>query len=131
MGSTRVLVVDDDAESRELVAEVLVANGYVVDSVENAAAARAAVDQDGAYNVVIADVKMPKETGLELMRNLRQHNFKQSIILMSSFMTGRERELAEQMGAEALLEKPFRLTELLRAVEEAVAKQTQELGLAN
>jgi CheY-like chemotaxis protein len=128
VNSSKILVVDDDAESRELIAEVLGANGYLVDSVEDGVAAREAIGRDGGYEIVIADLRMPKETGLELLRKLRKQNYKQRIILMSSFISVLEREQAEELGAHALLEKPFRLSELLRVVGELAAKHP--LGLA-
>ena len=60
---------------------------------------------------------MPRESGLELLRNVRQQKSNQPIILMSSFISDSERRLAQDLGAQALLEKPFRLTELLQLVE--------------
>lgn len=124
MRSTKVLVVDDDEESRELLCEVLAANGYCVDAVENAAAALEELKRDGGYGIVIADLRMPNRTGLELLQDLRQKNSKQEVILMSSFISGTERKLAMELGAEALLEKPFRLSELLRVVGELAARNS-------
>jgi DNA-binding response OmpR family regulator len=65
---------------------------------------------------------MPKETGLELIRNLRRQNSRYEVILMSSFISAAERKLAQELGAHALLEKPFRLSSLLERVGELVAK---------
>ncbi len=122
--AAKVLVVDDDEESRHLLCEVLEANGYAVDAVGDGAAARDALARDGQYRLVIADLRMPKETGLELMRNLREQNARQDVILMSSFISARERQLAEELGARALLEKPFRLSDLLDRVAELVPKHS-------
>src|SRR5712692_2256498 len=72
----KVLVVDDDEESRRLLSEVLEANGYEVDAVEDGVAAREALARDGEFRIIIADLRMPHETGLELMRNLRRQNSK-------------------------------------------------------
>jgi DNA-binding response OmpR family regulator len=113
---TKVLVVDDDKESRELLSEVLTTNGYVVGLVESAGAARALLDDDNEYGIVIADLRMPDGSGLELLRELRRRNFKREVILMSSFISGPEKKLALDLGADALLEKPFRLSELLELV---------------
>ena len=118
MRAPKILIVDDDQESRNLLSEVLQANGYAVEAVADGVAARAELRRDDGYVVVIADLRMPKETGLELLRNLRQEKSKQAIILMSSFISGAERKLARELGAHALLEKPFRLTDLLRVVGE-------------
>jgi two-component system OmpR family response regulator len=113
---TKVLVVDDDKESRELLSEVLTTNGYAVGLVENAEAAQALLDRDGDYRIVIADLRMPDGSGLELLKELRRQNSKREVILMSSFISGSERKLALDLGADALLEKPFRLSELLELV---------------
>lgn len=125
---TKVLIVDDDAESRELLCEVLAAHGYGVDAVENAAAALEELKRDGEYRIVIADLRMPNRTGLELLQDLRQKNSKHEVILMSSFISGTERRLALELGADALLEKPFRLSELLRVVDELAARKSIEIS---
>ncbi|MDE3179264.1 MAG: response regulator transcription factor [Acidobacteriota bacterium] len=113
---TKVLVVDDDEESRELLSEVLTTNGYAVGVFENAEAARAAAMQDENYRIVIADLRMPNGSGLDLVRALRQLKSKREFILMSSFISGNERKLAFELGVDALIEKPFRLSELLDLV---------------
>lgn len=118
----KVLVVDDDQESRDLLCEVLEANGYSVDAVADGLAAREALSRDQQYHIIVADLCMPKETGLDLLRNLRQQSSKHDIILMSSFISGAERKLAKELGVHALLDKPFRLSELLQAVAELAAK---------
>ena len=122
MSATRVLVVDDDAESRELLSEVLGANGYAVASVEDGAAAQDTLARDDGYAIVIADLRMPNGTGLDLLQYVRQRKSKQEIVLMSSFMSGAEKKLALDLGAGALLEKPFRLSELLQVVSDLAAK---------
>ncbi len=119
---SKILVVDDDEESRHLLCEVLGANGYAVDAVEDGLAAREALARDGEYRIVIADLRMPKENGLELIRNLRKEKSKHEIILMSSFISAAEREIAQALGAHALLDKPFRLSDLLDRVGELVTK---------
>lgn len=129
MSLPKVLIVDDDESSRQLLSEVLEANGYEVGAVEDGSAARAELSRDGDYRIVVADLRMPKETGLELLRHLRQQNSHHGIILMSSFISGSERELAEELGAHALLEKPFRLTELLQVVAELANRKT--IGITN
>lgn len=126
---TKILVVDDDKESRDLLFEVLTTNGYSVGVVENAGAARALLDQDGEYRIVIADLRMPDGNGLELLKDLRGRNSKQEIILMSSFISGAERELALDLGVDALLEKPFQLSELLEMVA-GLAKE-KSFGLSS
>ena len=115
----RILVVDDDPESRDLLCEVLEANGYQqVEAVADGLAAREALARDDDCPVVIADLHMPNESGLDLLRNLRKQNAKHQIVLMSSFISTAERKLARDLGAYALLDKPFRLSELLQVVSQ-------------
>ena len=118
----KILVVDDDQESRSLLCEVLEANGYVADAVADGVAAREALGRDGQYGIVIADLQMPNESGLELLRKLRHQKTKHEIILISSFISGPERKVALGLGAHALLEKPLRLSELLEKVAELTAR---------
>ena len=112
----KILIVDDDQESRDLLCEVLEANGYAPLAVADGSPAREVLDRDGEYRIVVADLRMPQESGLELLRKLRQQNSKHELILMSSFMTGPERRAAQELGAHALLDKPFQFNDLLRAV---------------
>ena len=130
MSSPKILVVDDDAESRGLICEVLESNGYAVGAVEDGAAARKALKHEGEYRIVIADLRMPNETGLDLLRNLRQQMAKGdlALILMSSFISGAERKFAQELGVHAMLEKPFRLSELLQVVGELSSEN--KIGIA-
>ena len=128
VGQPKVLVVDDDQESRELISEVLASNGYTVGVVESAEAARALIDRGDEYRIVIADLQMPNASGLELLQELRRENRKLELILMSSFMGGAERKQAMELGVKGLLEKPFRLTELLRMVDGLASKTS--IGIA-
>ncbi|MGO8786722.1 MAG: response regulator [Terriglobia bacterium] len=120
----KILVVDDDQESRDLLCEVLQANGYAPHAVADGVAAREVLSRDGEYRIVIADLRMPQESGLELLRKLRQQNSKHEIILMSSFMSGAEKKELKALGAHALLDKPFQLTELLQTVADLAAQDS-------
>jgi len=81
-------------------------------------AAREALARDDDCPIIIADLHMPNESGLDLLRNLRKQNAKHQIVLMSSFMSTVERKSARDLGAYALLDKPFRLSELLQVVSQ-------------
>jgi two-component system OmpR family response regulator len=124
----KILIVDDDQESRDLLSEVLEANGYEVGAVADGSAARQELRRDDGYVIVIADLRMPKETGLELLKYLRQQKSRQALILMSSFISSAERKLAQELGAQALLEKPFRLAELLRVVDNLACQKATVLS---
>lgn len=122
MGLNRVLVVDDDQESRDLLSEVLNANGYSVEVAEDGEGFWKALGTDDGKAVILIDLRMPGENGLELLRKLQEKKIASDAILMTSFITGTERDLAWKLGVRAFLEKPFRLSELLRVVSEVAKK---------
>jgi DNA-binding NtrC family response regulator len=122
VGLNRVLVVDDDQESRNLLSEVLGANGYSVEVAEDGEGLWKALSMDDGKAVILIDLRMPGENGLDLLRKLQKKKIACDAILMTSFITGAERELARELGVMAFLEKPFRLSELLRVVSELATK---------
>ena len=128
MASKRVLVVDDDQESRDLLSEVLGANGYLVQAVEGSEAVWKALSQDSSRAIMLIDLRMPGENGLDLLRKLRKGKINCDPILMSSFISGVEMELAQELGVKEFLEKPFRLSELLRIVGELATKDPIEIS---
>ena len=119
--TNKILVVDDDQENRALLLEVFGASGYAVHAVADGMTAREALRSDEEYRVVIADVRMPEESGLEFLRKLREQKSSHQVILMSSFLSVEERKAAKALGAYALLEKPLRLNELLQVVGQLAA----------
>ena len=127
---SRILVVDDDPESRDLLSEVLEANGYPqVEAVADGVAAREALARDNDCRIIITDLHMPNESGLDLLRHLRKQNAKHEIVLMSSFFSLTERKLALDLGAYALLSKPFRISELLELVSQLAERNS--IGISN
>ena len=117
----KILVVEDDKENRDLLCEVLSGSNYAVDAVENVTDARRELGANSDYRIVIADLRMPDGTGLELLRDLGKRASKPAVILISSFMSNLERKLALELGAGAVLEKPCRFGELLQAVADVAA----------
>ena len=110
----KILVVDDDQESRNLLCEVLEANGYAPHAVANGLAAREVLSRDVEYRIVIADLQMPQESGMELLRKLRQENSKHEIILMSSFMSGGEKKRQGRWAHMPCWRNPFSLRNCCR-----------------
>jgi two-component system response regulator PilR (NtrC family) len=124
----RILVVDDDKESRDLLCEVLSASEYTVDVAESVAAARRKLGSSHDYRIVIADLRMPDGTGIELLREIGKQDSKPDVILISSFLSGLERRLARELGAGALLEKPLRFGDLLRTVADLAAPKSVRMA---
>src|SRR5690606_21469121 len=113
--AANILVVDDDTRLRELLRRFLSDHGYLVleaaDSVE-ARARLAAFDVD----LIVLDIMMPGETGLELTQSLRQE--KQVPILLLTAMDEVESRIAGfESGADDYLSKPFEPRELLLRIQ--------------
>ncbi|HEY9024218.1 MAG TPA: response regulator [Burkholderiaceae bacterium] len=125
--SDRILLVDDDREIRELITAYLGKNGVRVVAVPTGRHMRAALEQDGPFDLIILDLMLPGEDGLALCRDLRAGKHKATPILM---LTARgdeaDRILGLEMGADDYLAKPFAARELLARLR-AVLRRTRML----
>ncbi len=111
----RILVVEDEADLREAVAEYLVRNGFLVRAAADAAAARAALAEQPA-DVVLLDLFMPGEDGLSLARWMRAQPACPGIIMVTAASDLADRVVGLEVGADDYLGKPFALRELLARV---------------
>ncbi len=124
MAGKKILIVDDDRESRDLLREVLEANGYTVGAVKDSSSAKNELNGENTYQVIIADLRMPGESGMELLRDLRRRNSPHQVVLMSSFISESERLQAAEFGVDGMLDKPFRLSELLDLLARVTGKDS-------
>ena len=116
----KVLLVEDDAAYRELLAERFRSSGYpITTACEAQEALRAA--KAGPYDIIVSDIHLPGLSGLDLLRSLgKQFPF----VLVSGAITPATRAKALGMGAAAVLPKPVRWTDLRQAVENALRPRT-------
>ena len=113
-----VLVVDDEPSLRLLCRVNLELDGYRVLEAENVAEAEQILLAE-AVDVVLLDVHVGPESGVELMRRLRERGGAPPVVLV----TGSARlDAATQAEADGLVAKPFRLEELLGVVRRLVAR---------
>ena len=113
----RVIVVDDDAAQRVLVEEMLVPNGYEVESARHGREALERIRAKPA-DLVITDLFMPEFDGVELMLALRKECPSLKIIAVSGNTAGDKMlAVAQQLGSVAVLEKPFTQEKLLAAIK--------------
>jgi two-component system phosphate regulon response regulator OmpR len=111
---TRVLVVDDDASLRELLAGYLEREGFVVSGVADGVAMFEWLDQHQA-DIIILDLMLPGEDGLSLARRLRQ-TMPVPIIMLSARGDEVDRIVGLEVGADDYLPKPFNPRELLARI---------------
>jgi len=119
-----LLVVDDEARSRDLYAETLRAAGFEVQTAADAAEARVRIE-DGLPAMVISDVRMPGEDGLSLLRDVRKTR-DLPFLLVTAHADVRQAVAALKLGAVDYLSKPVDLDELVAAVADAAGVRAEE-----
>jgi excisionase family DNA binding protein len=115
----RVLVVDDEASIRDLLSKTLALAEYDVDT---AADATSALDRmrTGAYDLMIADLKMPGMDGLTLIRQAKRIRSDMPVIIITGFSTESTAIEAVNLGVAGYLTKPFRVPQVLAAAAKAL-----------
>ena len=120
---SRILLVEDDASFRESMYKVLTRAGHDVQEADNG---RVALQQlhDHPADVVITDIVMPEQEGLETIIRLRRTNPHVKVIAISgggSINAVDYLRTAKKLGALATLAKPFSRQEILTAIEQVLA----------
>lgn len=120
--STRILVVDDSADTLELIQRNLALQGYEVHASPGAAEALALLDAM-AVDLVITDVRMPGLSGIDLIREVRQRHPAIELVVITGYATIEGAVEALQSGAWDYLAKPFTDEELFQTVRRALARR--------
>jgi two-component system phosphate regulon response regulator OmpR len=110
-GPPHLLVVDDDARLRALLQRYLAEQGFRVTAAEDAAAARRALAAF-AFDLVVLDVMMPGESGLELTERLRREGRDVPVLMLTAAGSPDDRVAGFEHGADDYLPKPFDPREL-------------------
>ena len=121
-----VLIADDDRSIRTVLTQALGRSGYQVRSTSNAATLWRWVE-DGEGDLVITDVVMPGENGLDLIPRIKRIRPELRVIVMSAQSTLMTAVKATQRGAFEYMPKPFDLKDLLAVVSRALAAPSPEL----
>jgi DNA-binding NtrC family response regulator len=121
MTPTRVLIVDDDSTVLNVVRLLLIRCGYEVVLACGPDEALEAIRNFPSVDVVVSDVQMPGMRGPELIREICAI----SPSTVSVLMTGGLADLPDVPDGVPVLEKPFSFEELIRAVEESLARSAQ------
>ena len=116
----RILVVDDDAEMRALLLDVLRNDGYDVAEAQDGPEAVLAL-RGREFDVILMDKNMPGPSGLDLLPGLRRIRPLSRVIMMTAFGDVPSYVEAVEKGAVEYLFKPFRMEEMKAAVQKALA----------
>jgi len=116
-----VLVVDDDAELCQLLAQYLEPEGYRVEAVHNGLTG---VERalSGDHAIVVLDVMLPDVKGFEVLRRVRAHS-RAPVLMLTARGDEQDRILGLEMGADDYLAKPFNPRELLARINAVLRRQ--------
>lgn len=120
----QILVVEDDADVREMLVDILEPEGYTVSVAENGVEAVKAIEED-TFDLIITDIVMPEKDGLSTILQTKKENKNIKIIAISggdrSFTGSSYLQFAENIGVERTFHKPFERKEFLQAVKEVLS----------
>ena len=120
----RLLIVDDDQLMRSALYESLSSFGYEVETAENGADALVKF-KDDQFAVVITDMRMPKMSGMDVLRGVKKISPQTPVILITAYGTVNTAVEAMKEGAAEFIMKPFSLDDLEFAVKNVLAASTQ------
>ncbi len=120
MSSPRILVVDDEADIRGLLSEILAEEGYEIEVAADAASARRAAARQEP-DLVLLDIWMPDMDGITLLREWNEkHTLRCPVVMLSGHGTVETAVEATRLGAFDFVEKPLSIAKLLRTAERAL-----------
>ena len=111
-----ILLAEDDPELRELLMLVLSRAGYQVTGCDNGMQLLEALEKAGEYDLVLSDLRMPALTGLEVLESQFDNPLLPPFICMTAFGDEETHALAKRFGAEAIIDKPFDLDDLIELI---------------
>ncbi len=123
----KVLLVEDEYNSRKLIVDYLSACGFEVEAVDDGLSAIEKIDEH-QYDIMILDLRLPGQNGFVVAEQTRRtkNGAELPIVVTSAFTDQANKLKAYQAGANFFLNKPIDLRELKMIVQNIVVKTTQE-----
>jgi putative two-component system response regulator len=121
----RILVVDDEAPMRDVLTRILESNGYHCSSAGDTTAARRLLAED-AFSLILCDVTMPGESGLELIKNIIPLYEHTAVVMISGIDDPAMADTVFEIGAYGYLIKPFTVNQVLVSVSNALRRLALE-----
>lgn len=114
MANRSILIVDDEPEIIELIEFFLKDEGYKVFAANNGVAARDILASE-EIGLIISDIRMPKENGIQLLQHIKRNNATIPFIFMSAFTNMTDKD-AVNLGAQGFILKPWDEDDLIQTV---------------
>lgn len=123
MNKGRLLIADDEKDIRELLKDFLENEGYECQLAANAFEALEMFRNDGDFDIIMSDIRMPGKSGLELLEEVKQINPDVMVIMISAVKDIESAITAMEKGAYDYVSKPFKLNEVAFAASKALEKR--------
>jgi len=120
-----ILIVDDEPDVREVLAEYFVAQGFATLSAGSAGEARA-LAAGHSIDLALLDINLPGEDGLSLARHLRERYARIAIVMLTSAGAVVDRIVGLEMGADDYVSKPFDPRELLARMKSVLRRTSSD-----
>jgi DNA-binding NtrC family response regulator len=119
VGAPRVLIVDDEIQMAEMLADGLIDHGYTATAIASSQQAAARLESE-TFDALVTDLRMPKVDGLELLARARRTAPSMPVIVMTAYGAIDSAMESIRQGAFHYLTKPFKLEELLLFLDRAI-----------
>lgn len=119
----KLLVVEDETGLREALVHSLCKEGYLADGAQDGEEGLDLICT-GVYDIVILDIMLPKRSGIEILRTIRQQGNAVPVILLTARSELEDKIQGMDSGADDYLTKPFALPELLARIRMVLRRQT-------
>lgn len=119
----RILIVEDEKDLRESLAEGMRIDGYAVDACGDGESADELAFSE-SYDLVVLDLNLPKMDGLKVLENLRKHNKAINVIILSARGSLEDKIKGLDTGANDYMVKPFHFAELQARVRSLLRRKT-------
>lgn len=123
----RILVVEDQAKMANFLKKGLNEVGYAVDVAESGTSAESYMAQ-GDYDLVILDVMLPDQNGIDTARHLRRDGYSGPILMVTALSTTKDKVNGLDAGADDYLTKPYSFDELHARVRALLRRKTSNTG---
>lgn len=118
----RILVVEDEIDLQEAIAEGLRIEGYAVDTCSNGDDAYE-LAYVGDYDLIILDINLPKMDGFEVLEKIRTHNDDVKVLILSARGSVLDKVKGLDIGANDYLTKPFAFAELEARIRNLIRRK--------
>ena len=118
----RLLVVEDQRKMAGFLKKGLTEAGYTVDTAETGSAAES-LAAENVYDLIILDVMLPDQSGLDTSRHLRRDSYAGPILMLTALAGTKDKVFGLDAGADDYLTKPFAFEELLARVRALLRRQ--------